>query len=66
MDDPNGLNVMGGGFVVDYHGCDFFPERFFRLVVVLHADTAVLWDRLAARCGLPPPRGTLFFGNGGV
>jgi adenylate kinase len=49
LDDPTGVNVMQGGYVIDYHGCDFFPERFFSLVVVLHADTAVLWDRLSAR-----------------
>lgn len=49
MDDTHGLNVMQGGYIVDYHGSDFFPERFFSLVVVLRTDTNVLWDRLAAR-----------------
>ena len=38
-----------GGAVVDYHGSDFFPERFFDAVLVLTTDTAVLWDRLEAR-----------------
>ena len=32
---------------MDFHGCDFFPERWFDLVVVLQAETSVLWDRLA-------------------
>uniref|UniRef100_A0A7S4HIJ6 Adenylate kinase isoenzyme 6 homolog n=1 Tax=Vannella robusta TaxID=1487602 RepID=A0A7S4HIJ6_9EUKA len=37
------------GVVVDYHGSDFFPERWFDLVVVLRADNTVLYDRLKAR-----------------
>ncbi|KAL2607746.1 hypothetical protein R1flu_026319 [Riccia fluitans] len=41
--------MSAGGNVVDYHGCDFFPERWFDLVVVLQAKTAVLYDRLANR-----------------
>uniref|UniRef100_A0A7N2R9M4 Uncharacterized protein n=1 Tax=Quercus lobata TaxID=97700 RepID=A0A7N2R9M4_QUELO len=27
-----------GGNIVDYHGCDFFPERWFDQVVVLQTD----------------------------
>lgn len=23
------LNSVDGGFVVDFHGCDFFPKRWF-------------------------------------
>mmetsp|Transcript_8315 Transcript_8315/g.25699 ORF Transcript_8315/g.25699 Transcript_8315/m.25699 type:complete len:211 (-) Transcript_8315:1154-1786(-) len=38
-----------GGFVVEYHACDLFPERWFDLVVVLRAATHVLYDRLQAR-----------------
>lgn len=49
MEDEHGLNVPAGGNVVDYHGCDFFPERYFSLVVVLRTDTSVLWERLQAR-----------------
>ncbi|TPX33625.1 adenylate kinase [Synchytrium microbalum] len=42
--------VMGeGGIIIDYHGCDFFPERWFDLVIVLRAQTSVLYDRLHAR-----------------
>jgi len=28
---------------------DFFPERFFQLVLVLQTDNTVLFDRLVAR-----------------
>lgn len=38
-----------GGNIVDYHGCDFFPERWFDLVVVLQTDNTVLWNRLEKR-----------------
>lgn len=41
--------VAGGGVVVDYHSCDFFPERWFDLVVVLRARTEVLHERLTKR-----------------
>lgn len=43
------LGGKRGGALVDHHGCDFFPERWFDLVVVLTADTSTLWDRLEAR-----------------
>ncbi|TPX42794.1 adenylate kinase [Synchytrium endobioticum] len=42
-------DMQPGAIVVDYHGCDFFPERWFDLVVVLRTTTAVLYDRLAER-----------------
>ena len=41
--------VASGGVVVDYHSCDFFPERWFDLVVVLRARTEVLHERLSKR-----------------
>ncbi|BBN18448.1 adenylate kinase [Marchantia polymorpha subsp. ruderalis] len=41
--------MSAGGNVVDYHGCDFFPERWFDVVVVLQTKTAVLYDRLSNR-----------------
>uniref|UniRef100_A0A7S2LK93 Adenylate kinase isoenzyme 6 homolog n=1 Tax=Leptocylindrus danicus TaxID=163516 RepID=A0A7S2LK93_9STRA len=37
------------GIVTDFHSCDFFPERWFDLVLVLRANTEVLFDRLAER-----------------
>eukprot|EP00899_Mesostigma_viride_P027465 jgi/Mesvir1/7903/Mv11834-RA.1 len=38
-----------GGNIVDYHGCDFFPERWFDRVVVLQTDNSILYDRLEKR-----------------
>ncbi len=38
-----------GGVIVDYHGCDFFPERWFDCVIVLQTDNSVLWERLEKR-----------------
>ena len=41
--------MSAGGCVVDFHTCDFFPERWFDLVLVLRADNTVLYDRLQKR-----------------
>uniref|UniRef100_A0A8C9UDG5 Adenylate kinase 6 n=1 Tax=Serinus canaria TaxID=9135 RepID=A0A8C9UDG5_SERCA len=38
-----------GGVIVDYHGCDFFPERWFHIVFVLRTDNSCLYDRLQSR-----------------
>ncbi|KAK1284502.1 hypothetical protein QJS10_CPB21g00343 [Acorus calamus] len=38
-----------GGNIVDYHGCDFFPERWFDRVVVLQTNNSILYDRLTSR-----------------
>ncbi|KAK2718899.1 adenylate kinase isoenzyme 6-like [Artemia franciscana] len=38
-----------GGKIVDYHGCDFFPERWFDIVFVLRTDNTLLHDRLTNR-----------------
>lgn len=38
-----------GGNVVDFHSCELFPERWFELILVLRADTEVLFDRLTER-----------------
>ena len=38
-----------GGVIIDYHGCDFFPERWFEIIVVLKTDNTVLWERLERR-----------------
>eukprot|EP00040_Diaphanoeca_grandis_P040010 m.260932 g.260932 ORF g.260932 m.260932 type:complete len:173 (-) comp40900_c0_seq1:71-589(-) len=43
------INISEGGVIVDYHGCDFFPERYFQLVVVLRTDNTTLWTRLEKR-----------------
>jgi adenylate kinase len=38
-----------GGIIVDYHGCDFFPERWFDIVFVLRTSNTILYDRLTNR-----------------
>ncbi|GIX93811.1 hypothetical protein CDAR_606661 [Caerostris darwini] len=38
-----------GGKIVDYHGCDFFPEDWFDIVFVLTTDNTILYDRLKKR-----------------
>jgi adenylate kinase len=38
-----------GGKIVDYHGCDFFPERWFDIIFVLRTNNTALFDRLSKR-----------------
>ncbi|KAF2261064.1 P-loop containing nucleoside triphosphate hydrolase protein [Lojkania enalia] len=38
-----------GGYILDWHACDLFPERWIDLVVVLRCETTALYDRLTAR-----------------
>ena len=38
-----------GGVIVDHHGCDFFPQRWFDLIVVLTVDNTILYQRLENR-----------------
>lgn len=38
-----------GGKIVDYHGCDFFPERWFDIIFVLRTNNTTLYDRLSKR-----------------
>jgi adenylate kinase len=40
---------INGGIVADYHACELFPERWFDLILVLRADTEILYDRLTSR-----------------
>lgn len=40
--------MSAGGNIVDFHSCDFFPERWFDLVIVLRVDNTVLFDRLVS------------------
>ena len=38
-------NIIGqGGYVVDFHGSDFFPERYFDCVIVLLCDNKFLYN----------------------
>ncbi len=41
--------VKQGGYIIDWHACDLFPESWIDLVVVLRASSEVLYDRLRAR-----------------
>lgn len=41
--------MVEGGNIVDYHGCDFFPQRWFDRVVVLRTENSILYDRLTNR-----------------
>eukprot|EP00299_Pterocystis_sp_00344_P008914 c3573_g1_i1.p1 GENE.c3573_g1_i1~~c3573_g1_i1.p1 ORF type:complete len:173 (+),score=39.62 c3573_g1_i1:60-578(+) len=41
--------MSAGGVIIDYHGVDFFPERWFDLVVILRTDNSELYPRLEAR-----------------
>ena len=42
-------HMQEGNVVVDFHSCDFFPERWFDLVVVLRASNDILYPRLEKR-----------------
>ncbi|KAM0276351.1 hypothetical protein ACHAQH_006844 [Verticillium albo-atrum] len=41
--------VPAGGFIIDWHACDLFPESWIDLVIVLRVDSSTLYDRLKAR-----------------
>ncbi|KRX08112.1 P-loop containing nucleoside triphosphate hydrolase [Pseudocohnilembus persalinus] len=41
--------MQQGGKIVDFHSCDFFPERWFDMVILLRCDNTNLFDRLQAR-----------------
>ncbi|XP_055912325.1 adenylate kinase isoenzyme 6 homolog [Eupeodes corollae] len=38
-----------GGNIVEYHGCEFFPERWFQAVFVVTCNNTTLFDRLKDR-----------------
>lgn len=38
-----------GGYILDWHACDLFPERWIDLVIVLRTDSSILYDRLTSR-----------------
>lgn len=38
-----------GGVILDHHSCDWYPERWIQLVLVLRAGTEALYDRLEGR-----------------
>ncbi|KAI8793618.1 adenylate kinase isoenzyme 6 [Biomphalaria glabrata] len=41
--------MSAGGNVLDYHSCEFFPERWFDIVFVLRTDNSILHSRLTER-----------------
>ena len=41
--------VPHGGYIIDWHACDLFPQSWIDLVVVLRTDSTKLFDRLKAR-----------------
>ena len=41
--------MNAGGNICDSHSIDYFPERWFDLVLVLRTNNTVLYDRLAKR-----------------
>ena len=41
--------MVKGNNIIDHHGCEFFPERWFHLIIVLRTKTEVLYERLEAR-----------------
>ena len=38
--------MQNGGVILEFHSCDFFPERWFKLVVLLRCNNTELYDRL--------------------
>ena len=41
--------MQKGGVILEFHSCDFFPERWFDLVVILRCNNQQLFDRLQQR-----------------
>ncbi|KAL8983702.1 MAG: hypothetical protein Q9177_004905 [Variospora cf. flavescens] len=41
--------ARAGGYLVDWHACDLFPETWIDLVIVLRSKSNTLYDRLKAR-----------------
>lgn len=41
--------LESGGNILEYHSCDFFPERWFDAVFVIQCNNTILYDRLQER-----------------
>lgn len=41
--------MESGGNIMEYHSCDFFPERWFDAVFVIRCNNTILYDRLQDR-----------------
>jgi broad-specificity NMP kinase len=48
-DELEPLMSGDGGIILEFHSCDFFPERWFQLVVLLRCNNMHLFDRLQQR-----------------
>ncbi|CAK1602382.1 unnamed protein product [Parnassius mnemosyne] len=48
LDVMEGMMLKGGN-IVDYHGSEFFPERWFDGVFVIRTTNTTLYDRLKER-----------------
>ena len=48
-DELEALMSQRGGIILEFHSCDFFPERWFDLIVLLRCDNTQLFDRLQER-----------------
>ena len=48
-DELEPMMSQDGGIILEFHSCDFFPERWFELVVLLRCNNTQLFDRLQAR-----------------
>ena len=48
-DELEPLMSQDGGVILEFHSCDFFPERWFELVVLLRCNNMQLFDRLQER-----------------
>ena len=48
-DELEPLMSTRGGIILEFHSCDFFPERWFDLVVHLSCENDSLFDRLKER-----------------
>ena len=48
-DELEPMMSQQGGIILEFHSCDFFPERWFDLVVLLRTSNTQLFDRLQAR-----------------
>lgn len=45
-DELEPLMSQQGGIILEFHSCDFFPERWFDLIVLLRCNNQQLFDRL--------------------
>ena len=48
-DELEPMMSQQGGIILEFHSCDFFPERWFDLVVLLRCNNTQLFDRLQER-----------------